>query len=210
MKPTTFVSVYLVIFIGLAGSGVAQDISPVKNWEPLAGHWVNEEQQLESPDGDWQQLSSEWHIQMMPEGFFVEIPGIMKYPDGREVSWIQVWGHDSVKQVAYHHWFTSIGSHGEGTWEFSGTVQSGGATETFLDGAVQTTRCEWRASADYKTSNGSCERPADDGERTPRARCGPWNEVEKPDGKVMDSGSLQLRLKSLVLAILRHPIVCDR
>ena len=176
MKANIVVIPLSCLVLAFAGSILAQGVKPaqqVKNWEPLVGHWVNEEQQRETADGAWQTVSSEWTIRMMPGGFFVDTPGKMRFADGREVSWVQVWGYDPVNEVAYQHWFDSIGGHGEGPYEFSGRVQKVGGRVTLADSTVQTVRCEWKLAVDYKSSEGNCERLTD----------GKWWTFRKVKGK---------------------------
>jgi hypothetical protein len=161
MRTNLTVITLLCLALTFGGSALAQDVDPaqaIKNWEPLVGHWVNEEQQRETPDGSWQKAASEWDIKMMPGGFFVETPGKLRFADGGEVSWVQVWGYDPVNEEAFQHWFASDGVHGEGFFRFSGTTQNSGGSVTLADGSQQTIRCEWIYSSDYKSSEGSCER----------------------------------------------------
>ena len=169
----------LCLALTCGASALAQDVEPsqgIKNWKPLAGHWVNEEQQRENPGDAWQKVASEWDIKMMHGGFFVETPGKARFADGREVSWVQVWGYDPVNGVAYQHFFNSIGAHGEGPFRFDGTSQKSGGSVTLPDGTVQTTQCEWNYSADYTTSEGSCQRLVD----------GQWWTFRKVKGKKVE------------------------
>jgi hypothetical protein len=160
MKLHISVTVLLCLVL-ISGEAVfAQDAKPsqdVKNWGPLIGHWVNSEQLRATPDGTWEEVASEWEIKMMPGGFFVETPGKMRFADGREVSWVQIWGYDPVNGVAYQHFFNSTGAHGEGPYKIDGTTQKVGGKVTLPDGTVQTTRCRLEFAADYKSSDGSCE-----------------------------------------------------
>ena len=152
MKPILLLTTATVClsfaFIPSAFAQVAQPAQQIKNWEPVVGGWVNEEQQRETPDGPWSKVASEWEIRMMPGGLFVDTPGKMRFSDGREVSWVQVWGYDPINEATYQHWFSSDGAHGVGTFQFDGTVQHSRASVTMADGSQQTIRCEWKHSAD--------------------------------------------------------------
>jgi hypothetical protein len=162
-----------VILVFTATLVQAEGVSPhIKNWEQAIGHWVNEEELKESPDGPWQQVSSEWDWRLMPGGFFAESPGRIKFPDG-DISWIQVWGFDPVDQATFHHWFSSDGSHGTGTFEWSGTTLNENDRIILADGTELAERCAQKYSADFSSMTMTCERLTD----------GEWWIVRKVKGK---------------------------
>jgi hypothetical protein len=145
-------------------AAVAQDVEPVpavKNLERIVGHWVNEEQQRDSPDGSWQEVASEWTINFTPGGFFVETPGEMRFKDGRVDSWVQVWGHDPIEGSDFNMWFNSTGGRGEQefTWDGSTLVVNG--TTILADGTTFKIRCTWEHSSNFTKSDGVCERLSD-------------------------------------------------
>ena len=63
------------VILGLSGVAFAQSAGPteqVKQWNAVIGKWVNQEEQRDGPEEPWQKVASEWEIQWLPGGFFVE------------------------------------------------------------------------------------------------------------------------------------------
>ena len=156
-------------------SAFAEDVGPapeVTKWKPLVGHWVNEEEQRGSEDEPWVKASSEWDIRFAPGGFFVETPGKVTLPDG-EVSFIQVWGYDPSKKVAFTRWFGSTGGQGYQTFRWNGRSMKAEGTNVLADGSQLKVRCTWTHTEDYDSSEGICERLTD----------GKWWAFRKVKGK---------------------------
>ena len=151
-----------IFLVSAAALVQAEGVSPhIRNFERIIGHWVNEEELKESPDAPWQQVSSEWDWRLMPGGFFAESPGRIKFPDGDDISWIQVWGFDPVDQATFTHWFASNGAHGHGKFEWSGTTLDEEDRVILADGTELTERCVQIFSADFSSMTMTCERLTD-------------------------------------------------
>ncbi len=100
MSATRNLAVILSVILGLSGVAFAQATGPteqVKQWNAVIGKWVNQEEQRDGPEEPWQKVASEWEIQWLPGGFFVEISGKMMFADGEEGSWKQIWGHTNKR-----------------------------------------------------------------------------------------------------------------
>jgi hypothetical protein len=150
----------LVLALLLPFTASAQDVEPVQDmklWEPLVGYWINQEQQRESPHEPWQQVASEWEIRIMPGGFFVETPGEMRFPDGRTLRWVQVYGYDPSTQTTFYLWADTEGSHGRGTFEWTETEWHSEGYAVLADGTKTQERCTYDNDDNPDHSEGLCE-----------------------------------------------------
>jgi hypothetical protein len=164
MSATRSLAVILAVILGLSGVAFAQATGPteqVKQWNFLIGKWINQEEQRESPVEPWQSVSSQWDIRWLPGGFYVESPGKMVFPDGREDSWYQIWGFDPADKTHFNMWFNNVGGIGKQTFKWSGTTLEVEGTDTSADGTKSTIRCTWKHLNDYSASDGQCERLTD-------------------------------------------------
>ena len=158
------VALLLVVMLALSVAALAQTATPnpeMQKWEPLIGRWVGQEEQRAKPDGPWEKLSSEWEIRWMPGKFFVETPGKMKWPDGRENSWTEVFGYDASRKTHFTSYFTNRGVVGTVTVLWTGTTQKWEGVEVAADGTKTSFRCTWLYSSDYRSVEGTCEQLAD-------------------------------------------------
>jgi len=160
MRTTWRVAALSVIAVTVSVCTLAQPVTPtpqMKPWDRLVGKWVNQEELRLKPDGPWQKASSYWEIRWLNGGFFLETPGGMTMPDGQRLSWVQVYGYDPARKVQFTSYYQNNGVLGTGTWEWSGTTTKEDGVEVAPDGAKNTYRCVFVMSADYRTSEGTCE-----------------------------------------------------
>jgi hypothetical protein len=164
MSATRNLAVILAVILGLSGVAFAQAAGPteqVKQWQPLIGKWVNQEEQRDGPEDPWQKVASEWEIRWVPGGFFIETPGKMVFADGEEAAWQSVWGYDPAQKTHFNIGFNNVGSVGKHTFKWSGTTLQVEGTEVSFDGTESKIRCTYEHLDNYTAMNGRCEQFTD-------------------------------------------------
>jgi hypothetical protein len=159
------VALLLVVMLALSVGALAETPTPnpeMQKWEPLIGKWVGEEEQRTKPDGPWEKVSSEWEIRWMTGKFFVETFGRMRWLDGRDNSWIEVFGYDASRKMHFTTYFTNRGVVGTMTVLWTGTRRSGRASKWRRTARRRSFRCTWVYSSDHRSVEGTCE-PLTDG-----------------------------------------------
>jgi hypothetical protein len=156
------VALLLAVMLALSVGAPAQTPTPnpeMQKWEPLIGKWVGQEEQRTKPDDPWEKLSSEWEVRWMPGKFFVETPGRMKWPDGREISWAQIHGYDASRKTHFTTYFNSRGVCGTVTALWTGMTSKMEGVDVAADGTKTTFRCTWVFSS--RSMEATCEQLTD-------------------------------------------------
>ena len=164
MSATRNLAVILSVILGLSGVAFAQATGPteqVKQWQPLIGKWVNQEEQRDGPEEPWQKVASEWEIRWVPGGFFIETPGTMAFADGEEAAWQQIWGYDPAEKTHFAISFGRLGDVGKDTFKWTGTTLEVEGTDISFDGTQSQTRCTYEHLNNYTAMDGKCERLTD-------------------------------------------------
>lgn len=158
------VAMLLVVMLALSVGALAQTPAPnpeMQRWEPLIGKWVGQEEQRTKPDGPWEKVSSEWEIRWMTGRFFVETPGKMRWPDGREFSWAQIHGYDASRKTHFTTYYSNGGVVGTSTALWTGTTVKMEGVDLAADGTKTSLRCTWVHANDYRSVEATCEQLTD-------------------------------------------------
>ena len=176
LNPSYVLLVLSVILVSVAPSQSA-DLPPnMEQWSNCVGHWINEEERRGGPDASWNKVKSEWTIEVLPGGHFVQTPGKVTKANGKTVQWGEVWGYDPSTKKNFEHWFASDGFQGKNTFHWEGRTLITEGVVISPDGIVTKVRMKESYSPNWKTTTMTGEKLID----------GKWVVTRKVKGKRLE------------------------
>lgn len=145
------------VTLALAAIASGQTVTPIpemKNFVPVTGKWVYQEEVRSKPDGPWDKVS--WTYEARWVGSVWEGRGYGQYPG------IEFFGYDPSQKSRFYVGFSEKGELGRGTWEWIAerTLRLE-ATAVAGDGRQTPWRCIWEGGADSASAQMTCEQLAD-------------------------------------------------
>ena len=127
-----------------------------KKLEVWAGNWTIQGEGKDSPSGSTYKFDWTMQGRWLPGGFFLEVYGSLKYPDGED-RWLEILGYDPVKKTYVGYVFNYNGTSFIYTMTLSDRTCFENGTSYSPDGKGTKWRQTWNFAPDLMSVTGKRE-----------------------------------------------------